>query len=50
MGQASASSSSSSAINNAAAGTISNNSTNYVMWIVIGVVALLGLLAWKRKH
>jgi len=49
MGQASASSSSSSAIQGG--GNISDNSS-FVAWIVIGVIALLGLLVFlkTRKH
>jgi hypothetical protein len=47
MGEASASASASSAIQGG--GNISNNSPNYVMWVVIGVVALLAMVFFKGR-
>lgn len=48
MGQASASASSSSAINSTG-GNLTVNKPNYVVWVIAGVVAILGLFAWLKK-
>ena len=49
MGQASASSSSSSGIDNTGAGGITTGGNSTVMWIVIGLVVIVGLAIWRKK-
>jgi len=47
MGQASASAAATNAINSTG-GNLTVNKPNYVAWVIIGIIAILGLFAWLK--